>query len=295
MAKRYNWLQPIVYKALLLPVLVSLSVAVLNAQDVLDKTKDVIIDQPADKIEDVFDKDTYDDVNTPDSVDKSDMYDVDVTRHKTGATQSQCGAWSDEISKGMLRTPEMVKLDDLLENKEDFYGRTVTVEGELHRSFRDGVFTIEDDDFINDDDLLVINTTSSSTGIVALDGSLEPGKDVQVTGVIRPYDRGALECEYGPLNLESREGHSFTKGPVLVIGTPEVARVEPPPMLEKPSEPAIMPPAAPEPIPPAPPAVEPAPPALPKTNSTLPLTALIGLLSLSAACLYRGCAGRPNR
>ena len=115
--------------------------------------------------------------------------------------------------------------------------------------------------------------------------AIEKGKRVRLTGVVQPYDRGRLECAYGPLHLESREGHSFTRGPVVIIEKTESAKAEmPAPVnLGKPT-PGAMVPAAPEPAKPEPPATESAP-SLPKTAGDLPLLALAGLLSIGGALL----------
>jgi hypothetical protein len=197
--------------------------------------------------------------------------------------------------------PDAISVDELRENKECYYGRVVTVEGEMHRAFNDRTFTIEDDDFFSDDDLLVISTVPASQVITALDEPEEvevdaccpnaavveeedlEGQDVQLTGLVRPYDRAKLECAYGPLDLESREGHSFTDGPVLIVGPMEPPKMAPPVERSKPApppEPAPAPePQLPEPAPaPLPPA-----PALPQTSSDLPLTAMLGVFALFAA------------
>jgi hypothetical protein len=192
---------------------------------------------------------------------------------------------------------EVLTLDTLIEHQEEYYGKTVTVQGELHRFFTDNVFTIEDDDFFRDDDVLVISKGPMCDAVSSLDkhGELEKGKDVCVTGVVRPYDRGKLECEYGPLNLESREGHSFTKGPVLIVGErpmQETVMVEPP-------EPIVLPEPTPTPEPEIAEVEEveiaeveiPAPAEeLPRTSSNLPFVGLAGLLSIfgaGAVGLYR--------
>jgi hypothetical protein len=119
----------------------------------------------------------------------------------------------DETSKA---NPIVVSMKELQRLPEQYYGKTVTVHGELHRDFTDKIFTIQGSGF-RDEDVLVISTVSKVDTIVPLQHSLERGKVVRVTGLVLPYDRGRLECAYGPLNLESREGHSFTKNPVLII------------------------------------------------------------------------------
>jgi hypothetical protein len=190
-------------------------------------------------------------------------------------------------TSGTADSPITAKLDDIQSNPEEYYGKTVTVDGELHRTFTDNVFTIEDDDFFNDDDFLVISPMSMAESVIPLGDELEPGENVRVTGVVQPYDRGKLECAYGPLNLESREGHSFTKNPVIIVEQ-KAAAVEcpacptPQAVIETPAEP--LPAAEPEPIPAAPEPVadvpEPEAPQLPRTAGNLPLLAVAGLLAL---------------
>jgi hypothetical protein len=195
---------------------------------------------------------------------------------------------------GRASNPIPVLMSQLQKNPEDYYGKTVSVHGELHRDMTDSVFTIEGDGFFRDKDVLVIGTVPKAEAAYPLEGSLERGKEVSVTGVVQPYDRGKLECAYGPLHLEDYEGHSFTKNPVLIVDPPPpVAQVEMPRFqLEQPlpdfptverskPEPTIPEPAITEPAP-EPEAAEP-PESLPRTAGQLPLLALAGLLALSGA------------
>jgi hypothetical protein len=267
---------PTFLSILALIFLVGLSTDVVTGQDVLDKTKDVIIDEPADKIEDVFDS-----REKPDQLTETKQNLYEECRRSIRATFTG-GA------------PIAISMETLQKFPEDYYGKTVTVEGELHRDFTDKVFTIEDDGFFKDHDVLIISTEPKERSVTALGDSLKDGKDVQVTGVVHPYDRGKLECAYGPLNLEKREGHSFTKNPVLIIDRM--------PMPERAAVPEIryypMPPAAaPPPPPPAPePVVEPAPAplptpeperVLPKTAGEGPLLLALGMLALCVAFVTR--------
>ena len=132
--------------------------------------------------------------------------------------QSNCG----EVQKMARSSPNAdkpieVSMMELRNNAPNYYGKTVTVDGELHRTFTDKVFTIEGGDWANGFDVLVISTVSNAQSVTPLKGSLGNANDVRVTGVVEPYDRDKLECAYGPLRLESHQGHSFTKSPVLVI------------------------------------------------------------------------------
>jgi hypothetical protein len=199
-------------------------------------------------------------------------------------------------------SPIVVSIHELQKHPEDFYGRTVTVKGELHRDFTDNVFTIEDNGFFRDKDILVISTVSKAETVIPLQDSIKSGKNVLVTGVVQPYDHGKLECAYGPLNLERRKGYSFTKNPVLIVDRTQRAKAEPRADLDRPSvvmtvaapaRPEIMPEAAPvqptpetAPVQPTPePVVAPtAPlkpaPAMPRTAGNLALLLVAGVAAL---------------
>jgi hypothetical protein len=189
-------------------------------------------------------------------------------------------------------TPIPVLMDELQKNPENYYGKTVQVQGELHRDFTSNVFTIE-----GDKDVLVIGNVPKAEAVYPLEDSLDRGKEVSVTGLVVPFDRGKLECAYGPLHIDGWEGHSFTKNPVLIVDKPEAAAMleTPPPVFEPfPELPAVEPELLPEPLPePAlAPEPEPAPAAepesLPQTAGQLTLLALAGLLALSGGLVKSG-------
>jgi hypothetical protein len=274
MKKRCNPL-PTVLSIFALIIALGVFADVVTGQgNVLDKTKDIVIDEPADKIEDVFD-----------------------TREKPDDRPAQSYLHTDNDCRRSIRAtfntgqePLAISMKELEKHPEDYYGKTVTVEGELHRDFTDNVFTIEDDGMWRDKDVLVISTEPKDQSVTPLKGEIKRGKDVTVTGVVHPYDRGKLECAYGPLNLESREGHSFTKNPVLIIDRT-------PPMPVRAAAPEIiyvpMPPAAAPPPPPPAPAPEPFVPTpepervLPKTAGESQVLVAIGLFALCAAFAMR--------
>ena len=199
---------------------------------------------------------------------------------------------------------QTVKLDDLIDKQDQYYGKIVTVEGEMHRLFTDRVFTIEDDDFLRDDDVLIISDVPREQAVVALENSIDPGKNVRVTGFVHKYDRQELECLYGPLQVESREGHSFTKSPVLIVQKVQVAeaeaRSETAPrelaaVAEPEAEPVAVARAEQAPAPAAERAQAPAPEraqteeqrALPNTAGGMPLVGLLGMASILSACAIR--------
>ena len=273
-------------------MMVLLAILLLSTLTVAQE--DVIILEPADKIEDLYDE-GIEEVFDDDDDDFDD--DHKEYRYKPSVDQTSPCRQSMLTSPGTGNPIVIGKLSELEKNPEMYYGQTVTVDGELHRIFTDNVFTIEDDGFFRDKDVLIISTAPMSEVLTSLSksGEIKPGKDVRVTGVVHPYDRGKLECAYGPLNLESREGHSFTKNPVLVIDRRETARVEPPVIREKP---APVPEAAPPFMLPEPPAPEPLPPLppepLPKTAGELPFLGLVGFLALCAG-LSCSVIGRTRR
>jgi hypothetical protein len=182
-------------------------------------------------------------------------------------------------------TGQTVKLDDLIDKKEQYIGKIVTVDGEMHRIFTDRVFTIEDDDLLRDDDVLVISDVPRAQAVVALEQSIDPGKNVRVTGFVHEYNPEKLECLYGPLQTESREGHSFTKSPVLIVQRVQVAEAEAP-SETAPEQLAL----AAEPETPAP-ATEGAlaqeERALPQTAGGTALLGILGLFAVLTACAIR--------
>jgi hypothetical protein len=210
------------------------------------------------------------------------------------------GETPENYAAGPQETEVLYRLGHMMHNPDEYLGKTITVDGEMHRQFTDRVFTIENDGFWRDKDMLVISLVPMENSVIPLQGSFDRGKQVRVTGVLRPYDRAKLECLYGPLDLESREGKSFTKNPVLIIGYRPPAKkaaiiVEPPTAPPPLPEPAA---AAPAPEPteevaelviqevPAP-APAPEPKALPRTAGNLPSAALAGVFFLLAACFVR--------
>ena len=321
---------------LLLIAVFCLSTVGVAQDDALDKTKDVIIDEPADKVEDVFDEDTYDDLDDDDYDRDRDMDSdrekpspadactvkehaecpgKDIEREKPSpadacvvkehtecierekpsstcamkehATLNRCAA------EGTSERPLEVQLRDLYDHPEDYYGKTVTVKAEVDDTFNENVFTIQDDGY----ESMVIKRGAACDKVEILkDKEWKDGLPLRVTGVVEPFDRDKLECAYGPLDMERKEGDLFTRSPVLIVSEPpRTAELAPPPVITH-EEPEIITEAAPpEPLPAPeeevaiavveePAIVQPEEPkALPRTASGLPLAGIAGLFSLLAA------------
>ena len=213
------------------------------------------------------------------------------------------GMAAQEGHKG-TRCGSQLKLDTVLNHPNDYFGKTVTVEGEMHRTFSDRVFSIEDDDFLRDDDLLIITNATKAAVVKPVKDSIGEGKDVCVTGVIQPFHRADMESKFGPLNIESRASHYKEGDPVMIIDRPKqeaattVDREKPEPLPKSEAEPVT------EPVPgqletksqetyrESQPAAANTAPAdternLPATASPLPLMGLGGVLSLLAAAGIR--------
>jgi hypothetical protein len=183
-----------------------------------------------------------------------------------------------------LRCGSDLKLDTVLNHPQEYFGKTVTVEGEMHRTFSDKVFSIEDDDLLRDDDLLIITNTSKAEVVKPVKDSIDEGKDVCVTGVIQPFHRTEMENKFGPLNIESRASHYPEGSAVMIIerAKASTAALEPPQAL-----PTTQPKAVTEPVPNTLEARNEPPKQLPATGSPLPLIGLSGVLSMLAAAGIR--------
>jgi hypothetical protein len=151
-------------------------------------------------------------------------------------------------------TPIVVTMEELQKNPQVYYGRMVTVDGELHRTFTDSVFTIEGSGSLKEKDVLVISTVPRSEAAVSLKHSPGSGNDVRITGVVQPYDRAKLECAFGPLHLDRYEGHAFTRNPVLIVDRKQPEKSETPPAQQQ------KPASEPQPAKPATPPARPMPP-----------------------------------
>jgi hypothetical protein len=163
-----------------------------------------------------------------------------------GLAQSDCQRIKDMARNSPnADSPIVVSMQELRDNAERYYGKTVRVEGEMHRIFTDKVFTIEGGDRPNDFDVLIVGNVSKDEAVKPMEGSTAPDQDVQVTGVVAPYDRGQLECAYGPLNVDTHEGRSFTKSPVLIVEKPAGPTTERLKPMAPPSTPKTQPSAPP--------------------------------------------------
>jgi hypothetical protein len=135
-------------------------------------------------------------------------------------TQNDCGLSLSVSRDELSRTkPIVITMDDLQKHPEQYYGKTVTVYGELNKTFTENLFTIEGRGLLADKDILVIRTVPADQDIIVVRTvpKEESSQSMRVTGLVQPYERGKLECAYGPLQLENQERPSFTRNPVLII------------------------------------------------------------------------------
>ncbi|MDP9374472.1 MAG: hypothetical protein M3Q65_18885, partial [Chloroflexota bacterium] len=91
----------------------------------------------------------------------------------------------------------------IADNPSAFYGRRVTVSGEVDEIVGPRAFTIGGEDFVGGDELLVVNADPSlriappAVSNVPGDGVLDEDDLVQVTGPVRRFDLAEVEREIG--------------------------------------------------------------------------------------------------
>ena len=91
-----------------------------------------------------------------------------------------------------------VRLDQITEDPTAFYGRAVTVAGEVDAVLSERAFSIEDDDILFDDDIVVITSRPlPAIGGRWRDGALLEDDIVLVSGTVRPYNLAEIERELG--------------------------------------------------------------------------------------------------
>jgi hypothetical protein len=179
-----------------------------------------------------------------------------------------------------------------LDHLENYIGQEVTLMGDIDHVYSPTAFRMEAKGN-GKDHVLVIAVMPE-----AKPAEVKEGKDIMATGMIRSFNREALEKEFGSIDWGTTPFDKFEGKPILVMGK---AAETPVVQLEKPSpepvpapvtEPAPTP--APEPAPTVTPRPEPqAAPApapeekLPRTATPLPLIGLSGLLSLAAGLSTR--------
>jgi hypothetical protein len=279
---RYSRLQWTARVGLVLLAVFCISTLGMARQDILDKSKDVIIDKPAEGVKNVFDDDDNNYREKPgDSQYNSCGQTVYCPSKEKPACPSEekreCPATC--ASQGTPENPLPVTIDDLRHHGECYYGKTVTTEGKIDDTYSDNAFTIKG----HGHEVLVISDSGMCDSVVPLKGEVKEGKPVRITAVVEPFDESKL-CTLG---LEGVEKH-LSKSPMLMVKKTETAKVEEPTTVAVIEMPAPAPPPMPEAAPAPEPA--PAPPAkteLPRTASDVPLVGIGGLFALGVAFAVR--------
>jgi len=211
------------------------------------------------------------------------------------------------FAQKMVQYPkEDPTVDNVLDNPEKFEGQTVTLWGEIDQIYSGNSFAMEDDaDLLGEDRILVLSVWPDAKPEL-IEGAMRDGKIVKATGVIKRFDRAALESEFGTAmdlsSVPANRMRTFEKQPVLILGSAELAasRQQQLAVVEAPTpeplpapEPEIATQPTPEPVIEEPALTEPEPtpapveetfeePAqLPKTATGLPLVGLIGFVSIA--------------
>ena len=105
--------------------------------------------------------------------------------------------------------------DEIFDNPEDYYYKSIAVKGEVEQVVGTNAFTIEDDEITDEvlgsDDLLVVNVDTNRP--------LESDRGVVVTGIVRPFKIDELERYYGlsiDAQLRDELDAKYTDRPVVI-------------------------------------------------------------------------------
>lgn len=110
-----------------------------------------------------------------------------------GLTDSQYSEYEDKAVILADSVALSLSPDEIFDNPEDYYYKSIAVKGEVEQIVGTNAFTIEDDEITDEvfgsDDLLVINVDTTRP--------LESDRPVVVTGIVRPFQIEELERYYG--------------------------------------------------------------------------------------------------
>lgn len=115
------------------------------------------------------------------------------------------------VAESIALAPEP---DDIMDNPELFYGKTIAVKGHVEEYFNTNTFLLEDNDFFQGDELLVINAKTGE--IINVDD------EVVVTGQLRPFVMADLEREFSinlsmwDIDFRNQIEAEFSNKPVLM-------------------------------------------------------------------------------
>ncbi len=101
--------------------------------------------------------------------------------------------------------------EEVSEEPEQYYGRTIAVSGEIGEQIAPDTFTIRDEGLFGGEEILVVGVTP--------DPALDENEEVVVTGVLRSYVAAEFERDYDlgwDLNVRQQIEAEYTERPVLV-------------------------------------------------------------------------------
>lgn len=101
-----------------------------------------------------------------------------------------------------------VTLDEVATDAEDYFGRDVTIRGEIAEIIQDGVFSIDEDVLLSGEDVIVFNFD----GAELLPADIP---EVQVTGMVTQFIRADIENEYG-IALDPERYAGFEGQPTII-------------------------------------------------------------------------------
>jgi steroid delta-isomerase-like uncharacterized protein len=125
----------------------------------------------------------------------------------TGDTETSGQA---DVQEGVAAGTNPQVLDAVLDNPAQFYGQTVTVEGNVTELLNERMIRLTDDDLLLADSLLVLHSVDG--GLAA---TMDQNARVQVTGTVEPFVLADLESQFG-FDLDDTLFVGFENQPVII-------------------------------------------------------------------------------
>jgi len=147
MDRGYSRLQWAVRVSLVFFAVFSISTMGMARQDIPEKSKDVIIDKPAEGVKSVFDNDDnngqYNSCGQATYTGCPSMEKPKEAEACPAPEKPACPATCGSEPQSTAESPLPVTNDDLRHHADCYYGKTVTVDGKLDDIYTDKAFTIK--------------------------------------------------------------------------------------------------------------------------------------------------------
>ena len=150
-------------------------------------------------------------------------FDLDDNLFRDWAGRPAIVASSLELTPRLAGVGALATLDEVLDDPAAYYGRRVTVFGEVDEMIGPRAFTLADNDLVGDDELLVVGATRlpAVQGRAAEEPLLEDDL-VMATGPVRQFNLAEVEREVG-FDLDDGLFRDWAGRPVLIARSLELS------------------------------------------------------------------------